>query len=54
MSASIVAFFSEHGVPAVNLGPGEPTLAHSADERVERSSVESCHAALYRLLAEGV
>lgn len=49
-----VAFFSEHGVPAVNLGPGEPTLAHSADERVERSSVESCHAALYRLLAEGV
>ena len=49
-----VAFFSEHGVPAVNLGPGEPTLAHSADERVERSSVEACHAVLYRLLAEGV
>ena len=49
-----VAFFSEHGVPAVNLGPGEPTLAHSADERVERSSVESCHAVLHRLLAEGV
>ncbi|MDP6867637.1 MAG: succinyl-diaminopimelate desuccinylase [Acidimicrobiales bacterium] len=49
-----VAFFSEHGVPAVNLGPGEPTLAHSADERVERSSVESCHAVLYRLLTEGV
>ena len=49
-----VAFFSAHGVPAVNLGPGEPTLAHSADERVERSSVESCHAVLHHLLAEGV
>ena len=49
-----VAFFSEHGVPAVNLGPGEPTLAHTADERVERSSVESCHAVLNRLLVEGV
>jgi len=48
-----VAFFSEHGVPAVNLGPGEPTLAHTADERVERSSVESCHAVLHRLLVGG-
>ncbi len=49
-----VAFFSEHGVPAVNFGPGEPTLAHTAGERVERESVESCYAVLHSLLINGV
>ena len=49
-----VAFFAEHGVPAVNLGPGDPTVAHMADEHLERSTLEVGYEALRTLLAEGV
>ena len=45
-----VARFASRGVPAVNFGPGDPDMAHTADEQVTRASVEQCHTALARFL----
>jgi acetylornithine deacetylase/succinyl-diaminopimelate desuccinylase-like protein len=48
-----VAFFAGHGVPAVNLGPGEPTLAHTVGECLERAPLEFCFTVLRDLLEHG-
>ena len=48
-----VAFFAERGVPASNFGPGDATLAHTAQERLSRAALESTYAALEDLLVNG-
>jgi succinyl-diaminopimelate desuccinylase len=45
-----VARFAEHGVPACNVGPGDPLLAHAPDERVTRAALDRCHEVLSHLL----
>lgn len=45
-----VARFSAHGVPALNYGPGDPTLAHTADERVDRGDIDGCFNVLAHFL----
>jgi succinyl-diaminopimelate desuccinylase len=48
-----VARFAEHGVPAVNFGPGDATVAHTAGEHLDRSPLERVWAVLEQLLREG-
>jgi succinyl-diaminopimelate desuccinylase len=45
-----VARFGELGIPAVNLGPGDPDLAHKPEEHVSRMQIEQTEGALVRFL----
>jgi succinyl-diaminopimelate desuccinylase len=45
-----VARFAARGIPALNFGPGDPAIAHSAEEHVTRRSLEQADAVLSRFL----
>lgn len=49
-----VARFAALGVPACNLGPGDATLAHTVDERVDRASLDRTRATLADILTTGI
>ena len=48
-----VARFASRGVPAVNLGPGAALLAHTAEERLHRDSLERTWQVVDDLVAHG-
>lgn len=46
-----VARFTELGIPALNYGPGDPSIAHTRDEHVALAEIESCERHLRSWLA---
>lgn len=49
-----VAFFAEQGIPAVNFGPGDATLAHTQQEHLNEIPLVMAYQALEELLRTGV
>ena len=49
-----VARFASRGMPAANFGPGDPTLAHTADEHVSREQLDRTWDVLSDLVAVGL
>ena len=41
-----VARFGQWGIPALNYGPGDPSLAHADDECLEIAQIEACYQSL--------
>ena len=49
-----VARFSALGMPAVNYGPGDPSLAHTREEYVETAQLVDCEERMHSwLVADG-
>ncbi|WP_433268568.1 succinyl-diaminopimelate desuccinylase [Actinosynnema sp. CS-041913] len=48
-----VARFAALGMPAVNFGPGDPTLAHTRQENVPVNQIRQCREVLRRFIGEG-
>jgi succinyl-diaminopimelate desuccinylase len=46
-----VARFGQLGIPAVNLGPGDPNLAHKPEEHVVMARIGAVEEALARFLS---
>ncbi|WP_156754831.1 succinyl-diaminopimelate desuccinylase [Actinokineospora pegani] len=46
-----VSRFSALGIPAVNFGPGDPSLAHTQQENVAVEEITRCHQVLHRFLS---
>ncbi len=49
-----VARFTSEGVPAINFGPGNPELAHKADEKIPLSDIEDCYELIKKYIQKGV